>query len=154
MSSSIFTFTIISVTIAVSNAFTAPIAGHIHPSTSSSFVTHNHRSSFVGRNHQSNALPAVLDGILYESSQFEAEYDPTELCCLALIPDDTHQQQPDSYVIDCLTSIVGMTFGDAYDAIVQSQGIAKVSELDKFPRHMAELMYQELTAKGIPVGMC
>ena len=146
MSSSIFTFTIVSLTIAVSNAFTAPIAGHIHPSISSSFVT---------RNHQGNALPAVLDGILYESSQFEAEYDPDELCCLALVPDDTHQQdQPDSYVIDCLASIVGMTFGDAYDAIVQSQGIAKVSELGEFPRHMAELMYEELTAKGIPVGMC
>eukprot|EP00956_Cyclotella_meneghiniana_P042390 scaffold248441_cov63-Cyclotella_meneghiniana.AAC.5 len=147
MSSSIFTFTIVSLTIVVSNAFTAPIAGHIHPSTSSSFITHNPRS---------NALPAVLDGILYESSQFEAEYDPTELCCLALIPDDdTHQQQqPDSYVIDCLTNIVGMPFGDAYDAIVQSQGIAKVSELGEFPRHTAELMYEELTAKGIPVGMC
>ena len=145
MPSSIFTLTIVSLIIVVSNAFTVPIAGHTYPSIS---------SSFVGRNHQSNALPAVLDGILYESSQFEAEYDPTELCCLALIPDGTHQQQPDSYVIDCLTSIVGMTFGDAYDAIVQSQGIAKVSELGEFPRHTAELMYEELTAKGIPVGMC
>lgn len=143
MMSSILSFVISSLTIAVCNGFTAPNVGYIQHNISPTFAAHNRRN---------NALPAVLDGILYESSQPRVEYDLDEMCYLSLIHDSAHQHSQ-SYIIGCLTNIVGVTAGDAYDAIIQSQGIAKGGMVDELPRYLAEIYYEQLTAKGIPVIM-
>eukprot|EP00956_Cyclotella_meneghiniana_P012146 scaffold17230_cov63-Cyclotella_meneghiniana.AAC.2 len=142
--SSILSLVIVSLTIVVCNGFISSNARYTHGSISPSFAAHNRRN---------NALPAVLDGILYESSQPRVDYEPDEMCHLFLDHDSTHQHS-DSYIIGCLSNIVGVTAGDAYDAIIQSKGIAKCSTIDELPRHLAETYYDQLTAKGIAVGMC
>ena len=111
----------------------------------------NHTGPIRHLDHNSSTkLSAYLDDISHESNQ---DRDTDQMCYLSLKFDKTYQRS-DRYILECLVDIVGMEYGDAYDAIYHTKGIIKAAILDEFPRKKAEYYYNQLTDKGLLVCIC
>lgn len=137
LSSTFISLTITSLVATATDAFVLPKVGAIH------------RASYFPVD---SALTACLDGTVYEPSQPEPQREPylNDTCYLSLYHDGTNQHS-EEYIVKCITDIVGMEPGDAYDALSQSKQIGGVGFLDEYPVEEAEYYYEQLTAKGIPV---
>ena len=119
---------------AATNAFTAvPQVGAIHRSLSSS---------------TSSLSSGYLDGIFYESTQ---TYE--EDMIIALYHNESVTVS-DMHIFNSILKVTGMAAGEIYSTMVHSKGLAKVAELDTWPRQQAELYYEQLLELGVPVFLC
>lgn len=60
----------------------------------------------------------------------------------------------DEHILNSIMKVTGMAPGEIYYTIFHSKGIAKVAELDMWPRRQAEQYYEKLVGLGIPVFLC
>ena len=141
-----FVAIITAVVITSANAFAAPKISTLHLHRSPVFPAITPKPS------SSTAIHACLDGIFYESTQPEIKYDPTEMCELCLIHEKANLEI-ETKIFDCLVHIVGLKPLDAYEVVTISTGMAQTSLIDDFPREQAEYYYEQLIARGIPVGL-
>ena len=115
-------------------------------------VLHRHTTVSVTKHTSSTTIHACLDGIMYESTQPKINYDSSEMYDLCLI--NKKSNMDNDYIYQCLMDIVGLNIGDAYEVMAQyRKGLAGASLIDDFPREEAEYYYEQLTARGIPVGL-